>query len=71
VFPIDITPKESGPQLLDVESAARRLSIHPDTLRSMLRRGDIEGVKIGVTWRVSLDALNRYIESATVKNKSA
>ncbi len=50
-------------ELLTVDQAAERLQMHPDTVRRLLRDGQLPGVKIGARqWRVPADALRQYIE---------
>jgi len=50
-------------ELLTVEQAAERLQMHPDTVRRMLRGGQIPGRKVGLRqWRVSAAALAAYME---------
>ncbi len=50
-------------ELLTVEQAAERLQMHPDTVRRLLREGQLPGRKIGPRrWRISAAALQKYIE---------
>lgn len=37
----------SGEQLLTLKELAQRLRLHPDTARSLYRRGKIPGIKLG------------------------
>lgn len=37
----------TGEDLLTLEDLARRLQLHPDTARSLYRRGVIPGLKLG------------------------
>jgi len=56
-------------ELLTVDQAAERLQMHPDTVRRLLREGQLPGRKIGARqWRVSASALKAYVEGG---NKSA
>jgi len=53
-------------ELLTVEQAAERLQMHPDTVRRLLRDGQLPGRKIGARqWRISADALKSYIEGGS------
>lgn len=50
-------------ELLTVEQAAGKLQMHPDTVRRLLREGQIAGVKVGKRqWRVAREALERFIK---------
>lgn len=40
------------PTLLTPREAAKRLKLHPETVRSFLRSGELAGFKIGSQWRV-------------------
>ena len=52
-------------ELLTVEQAAERLQMHPDTVRRLLRGGQLPGRKLGPRqWRVSADALRAYMEGS-------
>jgi excisionase family DNA binding protein len=63
-----------APRLLSIEEVAARLSLHPETVRLFLRKGKINGVKIGRGWRVTPDALADFIKrlakSSEVKPKT-
>ena len=50
-------------QLLTTEEAASRLSLHPETVRRLLRDGDLRGVRMGSrAWRIEEGELDAYIE---------
>jgi excisionase family DNA binding protein len=49
--------------LLDVTEAAKLLRIHPKTLRTKARCGEIPGIQIGRVWRFRASALDRWLES--------
>jgi len=47
-------------QLMTLRAAARRLSLHPGTLRRWIKEGKIAGVKISPKdWRVSITEIQR------------
>ena len=50
------------PRLLTIEEVVGRLSLHPDTVRRYIRRGDLPAVKFGRVWRVSEEDLRAFIE---------
>jgi excisionase family DNA binding protein len=39
-------------RLLTVEEAASRISVNPETIRRMIRRGDLAALKVGNVYRV-------------------
>jgi len=53
-------------QFLTVEQAADKLQFHVATVRRMLRLGQLPGIKLGggKEWRVSAQALDRYLVTA-------
>lgn len=53
-----------SPWLL-TEKAAEYLQMHPDTVRVLLRRGDLKGVKTGRTWRTRTDWCDAYLMKGT------
>ncbi len=48
--------------LLDVTDAAKLLRIHPKTLRTKARCGEIPGIQIGRVWRFRASVLDRWVE---------
>ena len=46
-------------QMLTVEAAAAALSVHPQTIRRMIKRGDLAAVKVARQWRVPQSALEK------------
>lgn len=50
-------------QLFTTEEAARRLGLHPETVRRFLREGTLRGVQInGRAWRIEETELSAYVE---------
>jgi excisionase family DNA binding protein len=49
-------------QLLDSDEAAALLKIHPKTLQTMARNGEISGVQIGKLWRFRASVLNDWLK---------
>jgi excisionase family DNA binding protein len=49
-------------QLFTVSEAAKRLSMHPETVRAYLRSGAIRGVKTGRAWKVEETEIAAYVE---------
>ena len=50
--------------LLTVEMAAQYLHCHPETVRRMIRRGDLRAVKFRKFWRVPMEGLRRVENAA-------
>lgn len=51
-------------KLLSVRKVAELLDMHPDTVRELLRRGDLVGIKMpGLrgSWKVEERAIERFI----------
>ena len=46
------TPAPIQAAMLSAEDAARMLSVTPAHVRNLLRRGELEGVRVGNAWRV-------------------
>ncbi len=51
-------------QMLTVFEAAAVLSLHPDTVRRMINRGDLAAVKVGRHWRVPSSVLDKLEANA-------
>jgi excisionase family DNA binding protein len=49
--------------LLDVTEAAKLLRIHPKTLRTKARHGEIPAKQIGKLWRFRASALNEWLDT--------
>ena len=49
--------------LIDVEEAARRFDLHPETIRRLVRQGEIPAFKAGRQWRFSIGMLEHWIKS--------
>lgn len=50
-------------QLLTVEDVAKRLQIHPETIRRWLREGRLEGIRMSrrAGWRVRPEAVDKML----------
>lgn len=55
--------------LMPLEDAAKLLRCHKETLLRAIRAGQLEAVKLGKTYRVTEQGLQRYVESLTVNTK--
>jgi excisionase family DNA binding protein len=47
--------------LFSINTAAARLDCHPETLRRIIRRGELTATKIGKHWRVSESDLTAFV----------
>jgi excisionase family DNA binding protein len=52
--------------LFNINTAAARLDCHAETVRRLIRRGELQAVKVGSKWRVSETALVAYLSAHTV-----
>jgi len=55
--------------LLTIPAAGRRLSKHPDTVRSWIKAGRLEGVRIAGVLHTSLEAIERASEPAREEDR--
>lgn len=51
-------------QMLTVAEAARALVVHPETIRRMIGRHELEAVKIARAWKIPMSALERIQNKA-------
>lgn len=49
-------------QLLTTEQAAEYMQVHLETVRQLLRKGELPGFKLLGLWRIDLAELNAWIE---------
>ena len=47
--------------MMKVAQVAGRLNVAPPTVRRMLERGELRGVRVGRSWRVPESILNAFI----------
>lgn len=47
---------------MTVEEAAEVLRVHPNTIRALIKAGDLPARKVGVGWRISHKAVERWLE---------
>ena len=52
------------PAWLTVKDAAKYTGLHAETIRILMRRGDIEARKPGKTWRTTQSWLDQYMNGA-------
>jgi excisionase family DNA binding protein len=52
---------DSSDRGLSVTEVARRLSLHPNTVRKMVRRGLFRATKVGKVWRIRESEVERAL----------
>lgn len=62
-----MTSSDSMDSLLTVQETAARLRSHPETVRKLLRRGDLTGLKFpsanrGGTWKIRKSAIADFLK---------
>jgi excisionase family DNA binding protein len=62
--------KQASADVLDVHEAGWLLGAHIETVRRLARRGGVPAYKVGKDWRFSKQALNRWIETHHVRQRS-
>lgn len=60
-----------APQMLNINDAAAALSLHPQTVRAMIKRGDLAAVQIGRHWKIPVSALEKFEAVATANTATA
>jgi excisionase family DNA binding protein len=61
IIMISAEQMENAKAVLTIGEVAEMLRVHPTTVYRLLKRGDIPGFKIGGNWRVSVNALDRWM----------
>jgi excisionase family DNA binding protein len=56
--------------LFSISTAAARLDCHPETLRRIIRRGELTAAKVGRDWRVRESDLTAFLQARTVPAKT-
>ena len=46
------------------QQVADKLGVHINTIRNLMKRGEITGIRVGNNWRIAESEIARYIESA-------
>jgi excisionase family DNA binding protein len=56
-----------GGELVSVREVARRLGVHPETIRRLIHDGRLEAVRIGRVLRVESSELESFLDRQRVK----
>jgi excisionase family DNA binding protein len=54
--------------IMTIEELAVYLQLHPLTVRSLARAGELPTFKVGRQWRVKRETLDRWLEEMSMKN---
>ena len=54
--------------IMTIEELAVYLQLHPLTVRSLARAGELPTFKVGRQWRVKRDMLDRWLEEMSMQN---
>lgn len=54
-------------QLLTLDEVAQILKVHENTVIRIINKAEISAIKVSGQWRITVDALEDYLESRTVK----
>lgn len=54
-------------QLLTLDEVAQTLKVHENTVIRIIKKAEISAIKVSGQWRITVDALEDYLESRTVK----
>ena len=52
-----------------VDDLVAMFDVHPETIRRMLKSGELKGFKMGKGWRITEEEVERYVESLKEENK--
>lgn len=55
-----------NPTWFTAEEAAEAMMVHKDTVRTLLRRGDLKGIKVGNRWRTTEQWVNEFLLGGAV-----
>jgi excisionase family DNA binding protein len=48
-------------QVYSIEEAARLLKVHPDTIRRMIKRGEMQSRKVGRQYRIPRSEIEKFL----------
>lgn len=48
-------------QVYSIEDAARALKVHPDTIRRMIKRGELQAHRVGRQYRIRQSEIDRIL----------
>ena len=64
---IRVTPTKTS-EVLDVKMTAELLTVSPDTVYDLFKRGELPSRKVGRKWITTRNAVLRWIESSSENN---
>ena len=54
--------------IMTIEELAVYLQLHPLTVRSLARAGELPTFKVGRQWRIKRDMLDKWLEETSLQN---
>jgi excisionase family DNA binding protein len=54
-------------KLYTIEEVAKKFDVHVNTVRNLIRRGELKAMKFGASWRIPGSALTAYVSNNTRK----
>lgn len=55
-------PEKLSKLLYSISEAKELLNVSDDTIRRMIKSGELDGVKVGGAWRIRRESLAKYLE---------
>lgn len=52
--------------MLTIDEIAAKMRVHRNTIRRLIKKGEITAIKVGDQYRVEDSAFNRFISGATI-----
>ena len=62
---------EDGPRFLKPRDVSRILGLSPNTVRTAIRRGEIPGIRVGSSYLVEREGLERLLAEAVPNGHNA
>lgn len=53
-------------ELITPQEAAKMLKVSDQTIRKMIKRGDLKAYKVGCRWRIEQGEINKLLKQAKV-----
>ncbi len=59
---------DAADPIMTIEELAVYLQLHPLTVRSLARAGEIPTFKVGRQWRIKRETLDQWLEEKSIEN---
>jgi excisionase family DNA binding protein len=53
--------------MLTIDELATRLNVHRNTIRSLIKKGEISAIKVGTQYRIPEHEYDRFVTASRVK----